>query len=190
MATIETDEALVARCRDFDDQQAFAELVRRYREPVYRLAVSILGPGFRADAEEVAQEVFLRVHHALAGFRGEARFGTWIYRVAFNQAANLKARVRYRAPHLSEDALAATASPLMDPHHRFESKRRDKALTDCVNQLPEVYQASLRLHYWLGQSVAEIAPLLDVTQNTVKSYLFRARRLLHEMLKERGFEDV
>jgi RNA polymerase sigma factor (sigma-70 family) len=190
VATMDTDEALIARCRDRGDQHAFAELVRRYREPVYRLAVSILGPEFRADAEEVAQEVFLRVHHALAGFRGEAQFSSWLYRITFNQAVNLKARVRYQAPHLSEDALAGAASPLMDPHHHLEAKLRDQALTECVNELPEVYQSTLRLHYWLGQSIREIAPLLGVAENTVKSYLFRARRLLYEMLKERGFEDV
>ena len=187
---METDEALIARCRDGGASQAFAELVRRYREPVYRLAVSILGPGFRADAEEVAQEVFLRVHHSLAGFRGQARFGTWIYRITFNQAVNLKARVRDRAPHLSEEVLAETASTILDPHHQLASKRRDMALAECVGELPDVYQSALRLHYWLGQSVAEIASLLDVTESAVKSYLFRARRLLQVTLKERGFEDV
>ncbi len=190
MALLDTDEGLVARCRNSDDQRAFAELVRRYREPVFRLAVSILGPGFRADAEEVAQEVFLCVHHAIGSFRAEARFGTWLYRIAFNHAVNLKARVRYRAPHVSETALAATASPLLNPYDRLASERRNQALTECMNELPEVYQAALRLHYWLGQSIAEIAPLLDVPENTVKSYLYRARRLLHAMLKERGFEDV
>ena len=190
MPTPDTDEALVARCRDGGDQDAFAELVGRYREPVFRLAVSILGPEFKADAEEVTQEVFLRVHHALAGFRGEAQFSSWIYRIGFNQAVNLKARVRYRAPHVTEDALANAASPLLDPRARLEAARRDQALADCMTELPEVYQSALRLHYWMGEGLAEIAPLLGVAENTVKSYLHRARHLLYEMLKERGFEDV
>ena len=188
--TIDSDEVLVARCRDGGDAQAFAELVRRYREPVYRLAVSILGPGFRADAEEVAQEVFLSVHRALGRFRGEAQFGTWIYRIAFNHAVNLKARVRYRAPHLGEAVLAEMAAAGADAHDRLVAERRDQVLAECVSELPDVYQATLRLHYWLGEGVAEIAVLLDLNENTVKSYLFRARRLLHEMLKERGLADV
>ena len=92
------------------DEAAFAELVRRYRGPTFRLAVSILGQGFSADAEDVAQDVMVRVHHALGTFRGEAKFGSWIYRITFNHALNVKARVRYRAPHVSDDALATTPS--------------------------------------------------------------------------------
>ena len=187
---MDTDDALIDRFRDKGDEEAFADLVRRYRERVFRLAASILGPGFTAEAEEVAQEVFLRVHHALASFRGEAQFSSWIYRVAFNQAVNLKTRVRYRVPHLSDQVLAAVASPLPDPFDHLEAARRDQALAGCMNELPEVYQSVLRLHYWVDTSVAEIASLLDVPENTVKSYLQRARRLLHEMLKERGFGDV
>lgn len=187
---MDADAALIARYCETGDQQAFAELVRRYRDPVFRLAVSILGAGFAAEAEEVAQDVFLRVHHALSSFRGEAQFSSWLYRIAFNQAVNLKARMRYRAPHLSEQALAGTASAGADPHAQAASARRDQALAECVAELPEVYQSALRLHYWMGESVAGIAALLGVPENTVKSYLHRARKLLHEMLKERGFEDV
>ena len=95
---VETDHSLVVRARDAGDEEAFAELVRRYRQPAFRLVASILGQGFEAEAEEVTQEVFVRVHRALASFRGDAKFGSWLYRIAFNQALNLKARVRYRSP--------------------------------------------------------------------------------------------
>ena len=182
------DEWLVERCRESADDAAFAEIVRRYRGPVFRLAVSILGQEFAADAEDVAQDVMLRVHHALRSFRGEARVGSWIYRIAFNQALNVKARTRYRAPHLGDQALAATASQDRDPHDRLQDERRQQAVLACVGELPEVYQSALRLHYWLGAGVSDIAVMLDVPENTVKSYLHRARRLLHAMLTERGFD--
>jgi RNA polymerase sigma-70 factor (ECF subfamily) len=138
----------------------------------------------------VAQEVFLRAHRALASFRGEAQFGSWLYRIAFNQAVNLGARVRYRAPHVGEEALADTAAPGPDAHQRLAGARRDRALAQCVAELPEVYQSALRLHYWMGSSIDEIATLLAVPENTVKSYLHRARRLLHVRLEQRGFGDV
>lgn len=187
---VETDDILVARCLDSGDEHAFAELVRRHRGHVFRLALSILGQGFSGEAEEVAQEVFLRVHHSLRSFRGEAQFSSWIYRITFNQAVNLKERARYRAPHLPEEALTDMISSEPSPHDRLEALRQHGALTECMTDLPEVYQSALRLHYWIGASVCEIADLLVVPENTVKSYLHRARRLLHFMLKERGFGDA
>ena len=182
------DEWLVEQCRESADDAAFAELVRRFRGPVFRLAVSILGQEFAPEAEDVAQDVMLRVHHALGSFRGEAKVGSWIYRIAFNQALNVKARVRYRAPHVSDEALSTTASPDRGPHDQLQDQRRRRAVHACVAELPEVYQSALRLHYWLGASISEIAEMLDAPENTVKSYLHRARRLLHAMLTERGFD--
>ena len=186
--TDRADEWLVERCRESADESAFAELVRRFRGPVFRLAVSILGQEFAPEAEDVAQDVMLRVHHALRSFRGEASFGSWIYRIAFNQALNVKARVRYRAPHVSDQALSTTPSKDRSPDDRLQDERRQRAVLACVGELPEVYQSALRLHYWLGASMSEIAEMLDAPENTVKSYLHRARRLLHAMLTERGFD--
>lgn len=153
----QADEWLVARCRDAGDDAAFGELVRRYRTPVFRLVVSILGQEFAPDAEDVAQDVMLRVYHALGSFRGEATFGSWIYRVAFNQALNVKARVRYRAPHLSDQALALAPARDRGPYEQLSDARRQQAVLACVGELPEVYQSALRLHYWMGASVSEIA---------------------------------
>ena len=158
--------------------------------PVFRLVVSILGQGFSADAEDVAQDVMLRVHHALSSFRGEAKFGSSIYRVAFNQALNVKARVRYRSPHVSDQALAAMPSPNRRADDRLQDARRQEgALVVCVGELPEVYQSALRLFYSrFGASVSEIAVMLDAPENTVKSYLHRAEQLLHAQLAQRGFD--
>jgi RNA polymerase sigma-70 factor (ECF subfamily) len=182
------DEWLVEQCRRGDDEDAFAELVRRYRSPVFRLVLSILGQEFAPDAEDVAQDVMVRVHQALRSFRGEAKFSTWLYRIAFNLALNAKARVRYRAPHVSDEVLAATASSDRRPDDRLQDERRARAVLACVAELPDVYQSALRLHYWLGASVSDISAMLDTPENTVKSYLFRARQLLHAMLTERGFD--
>lgn len=167
---------------------AFAEIVRRYRDKVFRLAVSILGQGFAADAEDVAQDVMLRVHHALPTFRGESQLGSWIYRITFNHALNVKARVRFRAPHVGDDVLVTQASADGGPHRALEDARRKQAVLACVAELPEVYQSALRLHYWLGASMADIAAMLDAPENTVKSYLHRARLLLRARLTERGFD--
>lgn len=183
------DAELIAKCLK-GDQQSFSELVRRYREPVFRLSVSILGEAFVPEAEEVAQEVFLKVHFALPSFRGDAQFSSWIYRITFNEALNLKRRVRYRAPHLSEEMLLERADARQHPVDKIESERQARALAECVAELPELYQSAVRLHYWMGTSLEEIANLLDVPENTVKSYLFRARKLLLEMLRKKGIHNV
>lgn len=183
------DLALVARCRDAGDEQAFAELVRRYRTPVFRLAVSILSQAFVPEAEDVAQEVMVRVHHALGSFRGEASFGSWVYRIAFNHAINAKSRMRFRAPHVADDVLEAVASGAPGALERLEAAERRRAVLASVDELPDVYQSAVRLHYWLGASIAEIAALLDAPENTVKSYLYRARRLLQARLAERGIHE-
>lgn len=183
---MESDSQLVARAQA-GDQQAFAELVHRHSAMVFRLAVSILGKEFVPEAEDVAQEVFLKVHHALQSFRGESEFSSWVYRITFNQAVNLKSRVRFRSPHSDETALYRAVAAEPGPERQYETAQRDRALAECIWTLPEVYQSALRLYYWLGAGVGEVAMLLGVPENTVKSYLHRARQLLRGMLKERGY---
>jgi RNA polymerase sigma-70 factor (ECF subfamily) len=184
---VQDDSQLVARAQA-GDEQAFAELVRRHSTMVFRLAVSILGREFVPEAEDVAQEVFLKVHHALQSFRGESEFSSWVYRITFNQAVNLKSRVRFRSPHSGEAALEGTPAGAPGPDRQYESAQRDRVLAECIASLPEVYQSALRLYYWLGAGVAEVAELLGAPENTVKSYLRRARQLLNGMLKERGYD--
>ena len=183
---MESDSQLVTRTQR-GDQQAFAELVRRYSGLVFRLALSVLGREFVPEAEDIAQEVFLKVHHAIKSFRGEAEFSSWIYRIAFNQAVNLKSRVRFSRPHDEEAALSQTVSADLGPYAQLENAERERALEECIRTLPEVYQSAVRLYYWLDTGVGEIAELLGVPENTAKSYLHRARQLLHGMLKERGY---
>jgi RNA polymerase sigma-70 factor, ECF subfamily len=187
--SVDNDSQLVLRAQG-GDQDAFAELVHRHRDHVFRLALSILGPGFATEAEDIAQEVFLKVHFALASFRGDSQISSWIYRIAFNTALNLKARARYQRPHLDETELALSASQEPGPNSLAETAQRNQALADCMQTLPEVYQSALRLYYWLDTGIAELAALLDVPENTAKSYLHRARQLLDVMLKERGYSNV
>jgi len=183
---VESDSELVARVQS-GDQEAFAELVHRHSARVFRLAVSILGKEFTAEAEDVAQEVFLKVHQAIAFYRGEAGFSSWIYRITFNHAVNVKSGVRFRSPHAHETVLHGIATPQPGPERQAETAQRDRALAECIQTLPEIYQSALRLYYWLGAAVGETAELLGVPENTVKSYLHRARQLLETRLRERGY---
>ena len=183
---VETNAQLVEQSRN-GDQEAFAELVRRHSPLVFRLAVSILGREFVPEAEDVTQEVFLKVHHAIASFRGESEFRSWIYRITFNHALNLKQRVRFRNPHEEETVLDHSPSREPGPDRQLEQAEREQALAECMQSLPEVYQSAIRLYYWMDAGVAEVAELLSVPENTAKAYLHRARQLLQAMLRERGY---
>ena len=183
---MESDSELIDRVQR-GDQRAFAELVSRHRVQVFNLAVSILGPTFVPEAEDVAQEVFLKAHRSLKSFRGDAEFGSWLYRITFNQTVNMKALARFRKPHVHERALEILVSSEAGPDQQAETTQRDQVLAECIQTLPDAYQSALRLYYWLGKGVGEIAELLGVPENTVKSYLHRARLLLHSKLKERGY---
>ena len=185
----DSDSRLVVRAQA-GDEEAFEELVRGHIDRVFRLALSILGRGSEAEAEDVAQEVFVKVHNSLKSFRGDAKVSSWIYRITFNQALNAKARARRLRPHFDESALDQSESAEPGPHQRLEAAERDRALAACIQGLPEVYQSALHLYYWLGASVGEVAALLDVPENTAKSYLHRARQLLDAMLRERGYAHV
>ncbi|HVT14472.1 MAG TPA: RNA polymerase sigma factor [Fimbriimonadaceae bacterium] len=185
---METDHELVGRVRR-GDQQAFAELVRRHRDYVFRLALSVLGRQFAPEAEDLVQEVFLKVHSTIGAFRQDAEFSSWLYRIAFNMALNAKARARFRKPHAGEAALDRLATPEPGPHGQAEAAERDHILEDCIRTLPEVYQSALRLYYWLDAGVADVGLMLGIPENTAKSYLHRARQLLQAMLKERGYSN-
>jgi len=177
------DEALVARYLASRDEALFRELVERHQENVFRLVASVLGPFRDADAEEATQDVFLRIHEKLAQFRGAAKFGTWVYRVAYSVAINRSRAARLRLPHVDASVLRDLAS-IDDPHRTFAERERDAIVAAAVESLPDVYRTVVYLHYWTDAPLDEIAELLSAPVGTIKSYLFRARERLAHLLPE------
>jgi len=180
------------RARRVDDVLAaaggFDALVSRHRDQVFRVALSVLGPGAEADAEDVAQEVFVRAYRRLGSFRGESRVGTWLYRVAFNLAVDHRRRAGRRGEELGGETLDALPASGGDPHRVARDGESARLVRRLLDTLPEAQRAALHLHYWMGHTVAEIAELLDLAEGTVKSHLHRGRARLREEL-ERG-EDL
>lgn len=176
------DDELVARFMETGDRAAFSALVERYQDRVFRLAASVLGPCASQDAEEVTQEIFIRVHDRLGRFVGKARFSTWLYRVAYNMAVDRKRRDRRRRlrvpleEHLLENATEQPLDGLL-------SQERKALVSAALEGLPELYRTIVYMHYWLERPVEEVAEVLRLPKGTVKSYLFRARRLLKGRLE-------
>lgn len=180
----ESDEDLVAVFSRTRDAESFELLVRRYQDRVFRLAISILGAGREQDAEEVAQDSFLQAYRAMAGFRGDARFSTWIYRITYNTALNRRKSLQTRRHNIERD-YPSPASPL---HDAIVSQRRE-VLHQAMDVLPDLYRTVLHLHYWLGCPVDEIAEYLDAPTGTIKSYLHRGRARLEAILAKKGVTE-
>jgi RNA polymerase sigma-70 factor (ECF subfamily) len=158
------------------DTAAFRELVERHRDRAFGLALRILRS--RADAEEVAQDAFVRAWRALPRFRGDARFGTWLYRIvarkAFDRAAALKGR-RGRETRLEDVGDLAESAGQSPPPGDQERK-----LESLMGRLSEAQRAAVTLFYYEDRSVQEVARILAMPENTVKTHLSRARAALRE----------
>jgi RNA polymerase sigma-70 factor (ECF subfamily) len=171
------DAEIIDAFRKTGDHDLFRALVERHQERVFRLVASVLGPAYASEAEEVTQEVFLLVFRKLSTYRAEARFSTWLYRVAWNRAADYRRRARFQRPVLGESALASLAGP-SDPHRELEVGLRRREVLAALENLPELYRTLIHLHYWLDCSLTEIEELTGVPPGTSKSYLARARRMM------------
>lgn len=189
MDITESDEELVARYVDDGDPTAFKDLMERYFEKVSRIAASILGKRHTADVDDVVQDIFVRIHRGISSFRGESRFSTWVYRVAFNQSNTHKKRISGRLDRVTFDSLSQVHSSEADPADLMDNDQLRLILDNAIDRLPSEYQSAVRLYYWFGVPVAEIAEQFAAPENTIKSWLHRARKLLAHDLKKQDIRD-
>jgi len=162
------------------DPRAFEALVIAYQHRVFSVALRMLGS--RAEAEEIAQEVFLRAHGALADFRGDARLSTWLYAIASRLCLNRLASPDRRVVR-GDEALADVPAPEADAADAAERSELDAALRAAIAELPEERRLVLVLRDVEGLSYEEIAEALALDPGTVRSRLHRARMQLKDKLE-------
>jgi len=164
------------------DKQAFRLLVDRHRHHAYSLALRITRSP--EDAEEAAQEAFVRAWMALSRFRGEAAFGTWLHRIVARRALD-HALARRRRESRQTDVDAARCVPA--PGEAGRDGILARRIARLTAQLSAPQHAVVALFYGESQPVAEIARMLEIPENTVKTHLRRARRALRAAwLREEG----
>jgi len=180
------DNALVDGFLSRGTEECFERLVDRYKDKVFRLAASVMGPGFSAEAEDITQEVFIQVFRKLSTFRRDSSFATWLYRITYNQALARKQKARFRIPHQGENVLSTVAAPAEqnDPAEAAAKRLRDRAVLESLNTLDEPHRTAIYLHYWMKSSVSEIAECMATRPGTVKSYLYRGRKRLAQILEK------
>jgi RNA polymerase sigma-70 factor (ECF subfamily) len=176
----ELDErALIQRCKAGEDA-AFGELVGRYKNLVYGLVHRLVAD--RSQADDLAQDVFLRIHRGLPYFRGEARLATWIYRIV----QNVCFEQRFRRPRdLSLDE-TDRGRPRIDPGSTDGSyadlELRDR-LEKAIAMLPDRYRMLIAAHYLKGVQYEALAESMNMPLGTVKTHLYRAKKRLRELLE-------
>jgi len=177
-----TDEQIVDRVRN-GETRLFDQLVRRYQDPVYGMAARFIGAG--ADAEDVAQEVFLKVFRGLAGFKGEAKFSTWLYRVTFNLCADWLRRNRKPGRRTAGiDEAGEVHDDRVDLEGSLLESEEKARVNRALDALDERYRSVIVLLYYQKLPYEEIATILGVPVKTVETRLYRARKMLRKALGE------
>lgn len=166
------------------DTEAFAELMSLYKN-----RVEALGMGFfknPADTEDFVQDVFLKAFMKLSQFRGESLFSTWLTRMAYNLAVN---SVKRRAEYVSiadDDILPDNA---LTPEEAKLRELTKEAVHEAIKELDEKYRVCLDLYFFYDNSYAEISEITALPENTVKSHIFRAKKILREKLIAKGMME-
>jgi len=186
VAIVDQDEQTLIKKAQSGDTSAFANLVARHGSLVYNLALRTLDDP--QEAEDVAQETFVRAWKALPRFRAESRLSTWLYRIATNLCYN-------RLPHLKRELAA------LDPHTEIDLPADRQGIEDAlvsaelieqvntaVNQLPESYRLLITLRHIHGLSYAEIAAVANMPLGSVKTGIYRARQQLRNLLAQKVSE--
>src|SRR5581483_3808016 len=183
---VEQDESRLVVASKNGDQDAFSLLVQRYQRRVFNLVFRMLQN--YDEACEITQETFLAAWQGLPGFRGEARFTTWLYRIAYNcSLKQLAARKRDQALQ----AALQSEQALEDEDHRSTDLTRldnQELVQEQLSQLPPKYRVVLILRHLQDMTYEEMAEVLTMPIGTIKTHLFRARNLLKERLQSFGYE--
>jgi RNA polymerase sigma-70 factor (ECF subfamily) len=183
-----TDEELVERAAD-GDTEAFNELVVRWERPIHALAYRVLGR--EEDARDVCQEAFLRAFRGLKGFKGQAKFSSWLYRIALNLCRDWLRRERRRGLVQPSEGFDLDEQRIVDPTTETAEDlivRRDlgQAVSRVMAQLPPEQRTVIVLKEYHGLTFREIAELIGCPLSTVKTRLYQGLGVLRLRLEASG----
>jgi RNA polymerase sigma-70 factor (ECF subfamily) len=179
------DLDFIKRFKD-GDTSAFGEIVLKYQDRIYNLCRHMLGNAH--DAEDAAQDAFLKAYQALPKFQPDASLYTWLYRIATNTCIDYKRKPvfesLFRSSADGEELVHDRASDEPSPERLYQSRQVDQALREGLGKLSPKLRAIIILKEVEGLSYEEIAEALDISLGTVKSRISRAREELQESLKK------
>lgn len=170
------------------DERAFAQFIDKYKETVFLCCRRL---GLREDEiEDVASEIFLAAYKGLKGYRGKAELGTWLWSIAYRQAVSYLRKNRRHLQLEDEFQNELAGSEHDEPIVVTQDKEQTKIIWEAVERLPRLWALSIILHYREEKSVVDIAKIMRIKKNTVKTYLFRGRERLKQMITATLGENI
>lgn len=163
------------------DEKSFAKLVSFYKKRIHAMGMSFFKN--KSDAEDFEQDVFIKVFTNLKNFQQKSSFSTWLISIAYNTAVNSKTR-RREFFSLSDSSQEQILSKDLSPEKREIRRITAEAVNEAVKNLPEKYAICIELYFFYDNSHDEISKITGLPVNTVKSHIFRAKKILREKLKE------
>lgn len=182
MTIVEQDEQALIKQAQAGNTNAFAGLVTMHGTLVYNLALRTLNDP--QEAEDVAQETFVRAWLALPRFRAQAQLSTWLYRIATNLCYNRLPQLKRELAALDPDAQVDLPDERQATEELLLTAEIMTQVETAVNQLPESYRMLITLRHIQGLSYADIADVAEMPIGSVKTGIFRARRQLRQMLTQ------
>lgn len=165
------------------DQDAFTEIVYTYQDSVFNLCYRILSD--RVEAEDAAQEAFLRAYMNLARYDPDRSFKTWLLTIASNHCIDRLRRRRMKLMSLDDPLPSLTlSSDEPEPEQASITREQSEAIQGLLDKIPADYRAAIVLRYWYDYSYNEIADMLETTESAIKSRLFRARQMIADLIDD------
>jgi len=176
-----TDQELINKTLQ-GDTRAFGFLVVKYQSYVFTIVLRMVK--VREEAEEVSQDTFVKAFESLSSFRGESKFSSWLYSIAYRKALDsLRKNKKHKASQLLEEITESDVSSVENALYYLEDKERKEKIQECIMQLPEMDAALVTLYYFEEQSIKEMAVITSLSEENIKVKLYRSRKKLFTLLQ-------
>lgn len=176
-----TDQHLIAETLK-GNSRSYGMLVEKYQAYVFTIAIRVVK--LKEEAEEVAQDTFVKAYESLRSFRGDSKFSSWLYSIAYRKALDrVRKSSRQQTSELLEEITEDDTKFAENALEQMEAKERTAKIEECIMALPETDAALITLYYFEEKSVKEIAQVVNLSEDNIKIKLYRSRKKLFTLLQ-------
>jgi len=164
------------------DSRAYSFLVEKYQNFVYTIVIRMVK--VKEEAEEVSQDTFIKAFQSLSSYRGESKFSTWLYSIAYRKALDrIRKKNKINTTELIEEITESNFESIENALHYIQEQERNEIIKKCILQLKEQEAAIITFYYYEDLTVKEIAKITQLTEDNIKVKLHRSRKKLFSLLK-------